>query len=202
MSKASKALAVARVEDLAQVCLDGAFLFSQIREYVRDREEEPETPWTLPDGEEPLSDSQIRRYVSRAERLIGESFERKRGKLLRRHIGQRRNLYARAVTCGDLGTALSILKDEAALERLYDPPMQRPEPKAENTPPVRDAGDVVKLLAARLRQVDVAEMPTGEKARLTASLADAMLRAFGVDVVDKRLEALHAVLTGRKDGNR
>jgi len=62
-----------------------------------------------------------------------------------------------------------------------------------------DTGDVVKLLAARLRQVDAAELPTGEQARLTAALADALLRAIGVSVLDKRLEALQAVLIGRKE---
>ena len=59
--------------------------------------------------------------------------------------------------------------------------------------------EVVRLLGARLRQLDAAELPTGEKARLTAALADALLRAIGVDVLDKRLEALQAVLVGRKD---
>jgi hypothetical protein len=71
----------------------------------------------------------------------------------------------------------------------------------------RDAGlaapmgtaDVVTLLAGRLRQLDAADLPTGEKARLTATLTDALLRAIGVDVIDKRLEALHAVLTERKE---
>ena len=48
-------------------------------------------------------------------------------------------------------------------------------------------------------QVDAAELPTGEKSRLTATLADALLRAIGVDVLDKRLEALQAVLIGRKE---
>ncbi len=114
-SKASKALAAARVEDLAQVVLDGAFLFGQIREFVREREKEADTPWTLADGEEPLSDSQLRRYLRRAEQLIGESFDRKRSRLMRRHIGQRRSLFARALTSGELSTALAILKDEAAL---------------------------------------------------------------------------------------
>jgi hypothetical protein len=65
-----------------------------------------------------------------------------------------------------------------------------------------DSADVVKLLAARLREVDAAELPTGEKSRLTATLADALLRAIGVDVLDNRLEALQAVLLGRKDKGR
>jgi hypothetical protein len=62
-----------------------------------------------------------------------------------------------------------------------------------------DTADVVKLLAARLRQVDQSELPTAEKARLTASLADALLRAIGVDVLDKRSEAIQAVLLARKE---
>jgi hypothetical protein len=63
---------------------------------------------------------------------------------------------------------------------------------------VDGTGDVVKILAERLRQVDAADLPTTEKARLTATLADALLRAIGVDVLDKRLEALQAVLIERK----
>ena len=59
--------------------------------------------------------------------------------------------------------------------------------------------EVVRLLGVRLRQLDAAELPTGEKARLTAALADALLRAIATDVLDKRLEALQAVLCGRKD---
>jgi transposase-like protein len=62
-----------------------------------------------------------------------------------------------------------------------------------------DTGDIVQMLSDRLRQLDVAELPTGEKARLTATLADALLRAIGVNVLDKRLEALQAVLLGRKE---
>jgi hypothetical protein len=62
-----------------------------------------------------------------------------------------------------------------------------------------DTSEVVKLLAGRLRQIDVAELPTGEKARLTAALADALLRAISVDVLDQRLETLQAVLRERKD---
>jgi hypothetical protein len=62
-----------------------------------------------------------------------------------------------------------------------------------------DTGDVVQMLSDRLRQLDVAELPTGEKARLTATLADALLRAIGVNVLDKRLEALQAVLLSRKE---
>jgi hypothetical protein len=75
---------------------------------------------------------------------------------------------------------------------------------ADGTPEPGDAvpmgtADVVQVLAARLRQLDAAALPTADKTRLTATLADALLRALGVDVIDKRLEALQAVLLGRKD---
>jgi hypothetical protein len=62
-----------------------------------------------------------------------------------------------------------------------------------------DTADVVQMLAARLGQLDAAELPTGEKGRLTATLADALLRAINISVLDKRLQALQAVLLGRKE---
>lgn len=62
--------------------------------------------------------------------------------------------------------------------------------------------DVVAVLAARLRHLDRSELSTTEKSRLTATLSEALLRAIAVDVFDKRLEALEAVLLDRKAKNR
>jgi hypothetical protein len=53
-----------------------------------------------------------------------------------------------------------------------------------------------------LRQLDAADMPTGEKSRLTATLADALLAAFAIDDLGKKIEALEAVLLSRKDHER
>ncbi|HMF16980.1 MAG TPA: hypothetical protein VKE98_07215, partial [Gemmataceae bacterium] len=58
--------------------------------------------------------------------------------------------------------------------------------------------DLVRVLGAQLRQLDQSELPAGEKSRLTVTLGDAFLRALGADVLDKRLEALQAVLLPRK----
>jgi hypothetical protein len=58
------------------------------------------------------------------------------------------------------------------------------------------------MLAARLRQLDAADLPTGEKSRLTATLSDALLGALAVDDLFKRTEALEAVLLSRKDNER
>jgi hypothetical protein len=88
-----------------------------------------------------------------------------------------------------------------ALRGLADADGLQGERQAADASPM-DTRDLVQLLAGRLRQVDAAELPTGEKARLTATLADALLRALGVDVLDKRLEALQAVLLDRKDKGR
>lgn len=65
-----------------------------------------------------------------------------------------------------------------------------------------DTADVVNLVAARLQQLDQAELSTTDKSRLTATLADALLRAISVDVLDKRLAALQDVLVGRKEKKR
>jgi hypothetical protein len=62
--------------------------------------------------------------------------------------------------------------------------------------------EVVQLLAGRLRQLNAAELPTAEKSRLMANLADALLRAIGVDVLDKRLDALQTVLGSRMETRR
>ena len=62
--------------------------------------------------------------------------------------------------------------------------------------------EVVAILAARLRKISQAELSTAEKSRFTAALADALLRAINVDVIDKRLESLKAVLGGRNEDKK
>ena len=88
-----------------------------------------------------------------------------------------------------------------AFRGLTDADLLHGEREAGDASPV-DTGDVVRMLAARMRQIDQSELPTAEKSRLTAALAEALLRAIGVDVLDKRLEALQAVLLDRKDTGR
>ena len=66
-----------------------------------------------------MSDGQLWRYIGRADRLIAESCRASTKKLLRRHLAQRRNLFAKAVSAGDLRTALAAAQDEARLLNLY-----------------------------------------------------------------------------------
>jgi hypothetical protein len=61
------------------------------------------------------------RYLARADRLVAESCRASRKKLMRRHLAQRRSLYAKACLQGDVKAALAVLRDEAALLALYPP---------------------------------------------------------------------------------
>jgi hypothetical protein len=88
-----------------------------------------------------------------------------------------------------LGHATQGLADADTLHGGPDPTEAAPA----------NPGDVVALLAERLREIDQSDLSTAEKARLTASLADAYLRAVGVNVLDKRLEAWDAVVLARKE---
>src|SRR5437763_5126916 len=98
--KATRAQILARVEEVLRIRLDGAE-FWNVREYAREKEQEEGSPWHLAEGGRPLSDGQLRRYISRADQMIAESFHTSRKKLLRRHLGWRRNLYAKATSAGD-----------------------------------------------------------------------------------------------------
>jgi hypothetical protein len=111
MAKADKALAARRVEDLLRIRLDGAE-FWNVREYVREKEKEEGSAWFVAEDGTALSDSQIRRYQTQADALMMASHERSRNKLFRRHLAQRRSLYARAVLTGEIRTALACLRDE------------------------------------------------------------------------------------------
>ncbi len=107
-----------RVEEVLRIRLDGAEIWD-VREYVREKEQEKGSPWESPPDGKPLSDSQLWRYMAAADKLIAESCRASRKKLIRRHLAQRRNLFAKAVSAGDYRTALAVAKDEAELQGLY-----------------------------------------------------------------------------------
>jgi hypothetical protein len=104
----------ARVSEILRIRLDGAE-FWDLCEYVREKEQEEGSPWKLAEGQKPLSDSQLWRYIAKADREIAASCRASRKKLLRRHLAQRRSLYAKAVSAGDYRAALACLQDEAKL---------------------------------------------------------------------------------------
>jgi hypothetical protein len=184
-NRPTKAQVEARVAEILRIRLDGAEIWD-VREYVREKEQEDCSPWQLPEGAKSLSDSQLWRYIAKVDKVIAESCRASRKKLLRRHQAQRRNLYARAVIAGDVRTALACLDSEAKLQRLHDAPPSAPDPAA----PDLTAADLARVLSARLREIEAAELPTAEKAKLTAQTADALLRAISAGQTEARLAAL------------
>jgi hypothetical protein len=117
---ATKAQVRARIEEVLAIRLDGAE-FWHVCEYVREKEQEVGSPWHLADGAKPLSGSQIRRYIQETDKLIAESCRASRKKQLRRGLARRRNLFAKAVSQGDIRTALACQKDIDELLGLYPP---------------------------------------------------------------------------------
>jgi hypothetical protein len=114
--KSTKLVVRQRVEEIFRLRLGGAE-FHDIREYAdatTDPEGKPRQPWGV-------SDTQLRRYIAKADALCKERFDAHAPYLLNRHLLQRRRLFAHAMEVGDYKTALAILKDEAKLERLYEP---------------------------------------------------------------------------------
>ncbi|HEX5269363.1 MAG TPA: hypothetical protein VFW33_02695 [Gemmataceae bacterium] len=128
--KANKALVEARVTELLRIRLDGAE-FWDIREYVREKEQEDGSLWRLAEGQKPLSDSQLWRYLARVDQAIAANGRASRRKLVRRHVAERRNLYAKAVEQGDIRAALACKRDEAELLSLYPSPDDEMKRRAE-----------------------------------------------------------------------
>src|SRR5262249_49477667 len=99
-AKATKQQTERRIEELLRLRLDGAELWD-IREFVREKEQEEGSNWHLPPGNQPLSDSQLYRLLAQADERIAESCKMSRRTLLRRHLARHRNLFAKAVLAGD-----------------------------------------------------------------------------------------------------
>lgn len=181
MPKATKATIQARVEEVLAIRLDGAE-FWHIREYVREKEQEDGSPWRLADGQKPLSDPQLWRYLARADRMIAESCRSSRKKLLRQHLAKRRNLYAKAVSQGDIRAASSLLKDEAELLGLY--PAKGVILKSPTTDPV----------AEHVAQLRLAALSNPAAREALAALADAL---GGIDTSPHAADANgHASVNG------
>jgi hypothetical protein len=121
MERASKPLVSKRVNDLVRVRLDGGQRWD-VCDYVRQQESNAESPWHVAEGGSPLSNSQIWRYMKKADERIERSFERSRKILLKRHVAKLNHLYARATTSGEISVARAILRDLAEIRRLLPNP--------------------------------------------------------------------------------
>src|SRR5262249_11963027 len=151
--KATNAIIGQRVEEIHAIRLDGA-QFVDIRQYAAEKCAAGEPPWAEEKDSPPPSERTLWRYLARTDQLIAQSCQEGRRKLFRRHLAQRRNLYAKALSQGDVRAALSCLRDEAELQRLYDlPPGDAPA-----APPCATPADAVKLLAGTVEQLRRGQM--------------------------------------------
>jgi hypothetical protein len=190
--KATRAQVQARVEEVLAIRLDGAE-FWNVREYAREQEQTPGSAWELKDGAKPLSDGQLWRYIGMADKLIAESCRSSRKKLLRRHLAKRRNLFAKALSAGDYRAALAAAESEAKLQGLFDI-----TPHPAKLEPIKTPEDALRLVASTLADLRAGRLDNKTAATIGA-LAGSWLRAVDLQVLEKRLEALQAVLLGRKD---
>lgn len=88
-----------------------------------------------------------------------------------------------------------------AFRGLAEADLLRDRPAAGNSVPMGTA-EVVQALSAQLQRVEQSHLPTAEKTRLLTALADALLDAIGIDLHDKRLEAIQSVLLNRKERDK
>jgi hypothetical protein len=186
-AKADKALAARRVEDILRIRLDGAEWWDVVQ-FVRENQSEQGSAWFLAEGEKPLSEAMIRKYQERADKLVIESHEKSRKKLLRRHLAQRRNLYARAVTTGELATALRCLDSEALLLGLHTQRLARPVAGPEKDRKARLAESVAfyEAIVARI------DLPLGDRMKAQERI-DKLLGLECIDI-EERLDELQARL--------
>jgi hypothetical protein len=103
--RATKAEVNKRVEELLAIRLAGAE-FWDVKQYAAEKE------WRV-------SERQLWSYIHKSDRLLAETLDKDRDRLINRHLAQRQTLFARAMQVSDYRTALAILKDEAELFGLY-----------------------------------------------------------------------------------
>jgi hypothetical protein len=111
-------VAEARVDEILRLRLEG-FERRRILQFISQEEKRQGSNWVLGPGEDPMTSRMVHVYISRADALIQSSHEKSRKVLLRRHLAQRRHLYAVALAAGENRTALACLRDEAELIGLY-----------------------------------------------------------------------------------
>lgn len=136
--KSDKATIVRRINEVLRIILVGGD-FEEIRQYAEAQ------GWGV-------CDRQLRRYQERAYQKFAQQTHRDQKQLMGRHLMQRRALYARAIKTNDIRTALHVLRDEAALQGLYELAKQGELPGPAHTSSVSRRQRFKRLLAAKMRK--------------------------------------------------
>jgi hypothetical protein len=118
-----------RITEVLRIRLDGA----QLHDVVDYFAEKKQT----------ITETEAEDLIRQADDLLVQRRDRKRSRVITRHIAQRETLYARAVNAADYRTAASILNDIARLQGLYDRH--------------KDRGDMLRLIAAQHTRIQQLE---------------------------------------------
>lgn len=104
-----------------------------------------------------VSDRQLWRYIAAGDKILEQTLDRDRARIINRHVAQRRALFARAMSVSDYGVAARVLKDEADLLGLY-PPKRSEVTGADGGPVVVEMTDADRAaaIAAILARVGAA----------------------------------------------
>jgi hypothetical protein len=141
-------LVEARVGEVLRLRLSGYRRWDILR-FVSEQEAKAGSLWALAPGETPMGPRNVENYISRADKCLRESSEKKRKQARERHLAQRRFLYKRRVEANDDATALAILKDEADLQGLYPPKKTaNTNSKGKDLPPPGTADDIMRAVVA------------------------------------------------------
>jgi frataxin-like iron-binding protein CyaY len=147
-ARPTKAIVAQRIEEVLRIRLDGAE-FWDVLQYIAEKQQESESIWAAPDGGKPFASRTIWWYIHKADQLLAETFRNEAGrkKLRRRHLAQRRNLYAKAVSQGDIRAALAVLDSEAKIIGLFAPVKVAPTDPQGDRPygPLTDADRAAAL---------------------------------------------------------
>jgi hypothetical protein len=161
-----------RVDQVLGILLDGAEAWD-VRAFITEKQAANEPPWDGP----PVTDKALAVYVVQAKRQIAKATPD--AQAIKTHLAKRRNLYAKAVSQGDVRAALQCLRDEANLLGLYErkgprKPAQKPPAVAQLTEPNGIAG----LLANTLAKLQAGEIDTKTAATI-GGLATLLARVRG-----------------------
>jgi hypothetical protein len=115
-----------RIQAILQIRLDGAEEWDA-RDFIAQKEAAGEDPWTVADGAGPLTVDQVAAIIEAADKVIADAYPDDPPDVAR-HKAKLKNLYARAVTAGEIATAARILRDIADLEQLPEKAARTPTP--------------------------------------------------------------------------
>lgn len=146
--KSTRIDVAARIEEVLRIRLDGAQFHDVVQYGI-------EKGWGV-------KEASIWKYIGKADKLIRERTDRRRGVVLSQHLAMRRALYARAINAADFRTALAILADEAKLRGLY-PQAESEKAKAPQAGPdlAELATHIAALLASQEPPVTAADGTVG-----------------------------------------